>query len=99
VPRRQLNVRFQEEDWKRLADLQQQLGYRSQYEVLHLALIELEKVQCSETPAPPAAAASRAAPEQANARAAKRQDWCQRCRRLGMAVCPACLAIQGKGKG
>jgi hypothetical protein len=25
-----------------------------------------------------------------------RQDWCQRCRRLGMAVCPACMAIQGK---
>jgi hypothetical protein len=28
-----------------------------------------------------------------------RQDWCQRCRRLGMAICPACMALQGKGKG
>jgi hypothetical protein len=27
-----------------------------------------------------------------------REDWCQRCRRLGMATCPACKAIQAKGR-
>jgi hypothetical protein len=96
VPRRQLNVRFQEEDWERLAHLQQSLGQRSQYEILHLALIALEKGQCSETPPPPTARETISA-EQPHVRTMSREDWCERCRRLGMAICLACK-VQGKGR-
>jgi hypothetical protein len=97
VSRRQLNVRFQEEDWERLAHLQQSLGQRSQYEVLHLAMIALEKEQCSETFAPPTARET-ISTEQPHVRTMSREDWCQRCRRLGIATCPACKAMQAKGR-